>query len=79
MYLHPSETRADVVKVFAEGVVHTDFAFLDRVLVSVRPWRAYTASMDRLWAVEDEALGRKPEERMPRLHGALEWWRANSL
>lgn len=77
VYLHPHETRADVVKVFAEGVVHTEFAFLDRVLVSVRPWRAYAASIDRLWSVEDEAFGRTPEQRMPRLHGALEWWRAN--
>ncbi len=77
VYLHPHETRADVVKVFAEGVVHTEFAFLDRVLVSVRPWRAYAASIDRLWAVEDAALERTPAQRMPRLHGALEWWRAN--
>ncbi len=77
VYLHPAETRADVVKVFAEGVVHTDFAFLDRVLVSVRPWQAYAASMDRLYAIEDEAHGRAADQRPPRLHGALEWWRAN--
>jgi hypothetical protein len=77
VYLHPHETRADVVKIFAEGVSHTEFAFLDRVLVTVRPWQAYVASIDRLWEVEDEALGRTPDQRMPRLHGALEWWRAN--
>ncbi len=77
VYLHPHETRADVVKVFAEGVVHTEFAFLDRVLVSVRPWQAYAASMDRLYAIEDAALGRSVDQRPPRLHGALEWWRAN--
>lgn len=77
VYLHPHETRCDVIKVFAEGVVQSDFAFLDRVLVSVRPWRAYAASIERLWAVEDEARDRDPRDCPPRLHGALEWWRAN--
>lgn len=77
VYLHPDETRADVVKVFAEGVVHTEFAFLGRVLVTMRPWQAYTASMNRLWAVEDDVFERTPKRRPPQLHGALEWWRAN--
>ncbi|MBV1862222.1 MAG: hypothetical protein KUG77_27635 [Nannocystaceae bacterium] len=77
VYLHPNETSADVIKVFAEGVVHTEFAFLGRVLVSVRPWQAYAASMNRLWAVEDDVFKRTPQRRPPQLHGALEWWRAN--
>lgn len=76
-YLHPVDTRLHVVKVFAEGLVRSDLAFLDRVLVTVRPWREYAASIDRLFAIEAAARGTTDDERPPRLPGALEWWAAN--
>ncbi len=76
-YLHPVDTRMHVVKVFSEGLVRSDLVFLDRVLVTVRPWREYAASMDRLLAIESQARGITSDERLPRLPGSLEWWAAN--
>jgi hypothetical protein len=76
-YLHPVDTRMHVVKVFSEGLVRSDLVFLDRVLVTVRPWREYAASIDRLLAVESQARSIGADERPPRLPGALEWWAAN--
>jgi len=43
-WLAPAATRRHAVKVFPQGVVRTDFAFLDRVLVTLRPWRDVAAS-----------------------------------
>jgi hypothetical protein len=76
-FLHPIETRMHAVKVFAEGLVRTDLAFLDRVLVTVRPWREFAVSIDRLLGIEAQARGFAREAEPPRLPGALEWWAAN--
>ncbi len=76
-YLHPGETRYHAVKLFAEGLVRSDLSFLDRVLVTLRPWREVAASYDRLIAVENTARGVSDADRPPRLSGALEWWNAN--
>lgn len=76
-YLHPAQTKLHAVKVFAEGVVQTDLSFLDRVVVSVRPWRDYVASIDRLHRLEAEDDRRVEGSGPPRMSGALEWWRAN--
>jgi hypothetical protein len=77
VYLHPVETRCHVVKLFADGLVRSDLSFLDRVLVTVRPWREVAASFDRLIAIENVARGVDDHARPPRLSGALDWWRAN--
>lgn len=77
VYLHPAETRCHAVKLFAEGLVHSDLSFLDRVLVTMRPWREVGPSFDRLIAIENEARGTDGRVRPPRLSGPLEWWRAN--
>lgn len=76
-YLHPDDTRLHAVKVFPEGLVRTDLAFFDRVLVTIRPWHEYAASMDRLLRVENERRGWSEADRPPRLPGAIEWWVAN--
>ena len=75
-YLHPDDTRMHAVKVFPEGLVRSDLAFLDRVLVTIRPWHEYAASMDRLFRIENAARGWTDGDRPPRLHPALEWWSA---
>jgi len=77
VYLHPAETRCHVVKLFAEGLMRSDLSFLDRVLVTVRPWREVAASFDRLIAIENVARGVDDDARPPRLPGALAWWGAN--
>lgn len=77
VYLHPAETRCHAVKMFTEGLVRSDLSFLDRVLVTVRPWREIGPSFDRLIAIENAARGVDDGVRPPRLPGPLEWWRAN--
>ncbi|MEZ4451014.1 MAG: hypothetical protein R3B09_16145 [Nannocystaceae bacterium] len=68
-YLFPEQTRGHAVKVFPPGVVRSDVAFLDRVLVTLRGWRAQSVSMSRMRAGTaasvDPALALAP---------VYEWW-----
>jgi hypothetical protein len=77
-FVLPEQVRGHVVKVFIPGVIRTDRVYLDRVLVTVRPWREYEASILRLYALEDHnralAGGGEAPARMP---PALEWWDEN--
>ncbi|MBN2194252.1 MAG: hypothetical protein JW751_15655 [Polyangiaceae bacterium] len=74
-YLFPDDTRQHVVKVFAAGIVRSDIAFLDRVLVTYRPWREHTASLQKIRTMTHVARdldpSRKGEES---LAPAVEWW-----
>ncbi|TPV94889.1 MAG: hypothetical protein B7733_12705 [Myxococcales bacterium FL481] len=70
-YLSPEATRAHAVKVFIPGLIRSDVAFIDRCIATVRPWREYAASIQRLNA----AFGVKPPA--PRLPPALTWWMEN--
>lgn len=62
-WIAPNLSRRNAVKVFIPGLVRTDFAFLDRVIVTVRHWREYDGSIRRLYALEDEWLNARREER----------------
>jgi hypothetical protein len=76
-YVRAGDVRGHAVKVFLPGLLRTDAAYLDRVLVTVRPWREYEASLRRLYALDDQQLrddaarARVAHLRMP---PALEWW-----
>jgi hypothetical protein len=59
-YLHPKSTKRHAVKVFIPGLVRTDYAFLFRVLSTMRDWREYTCSLERLHAMEDEFNRTRP-------------------
>lgn len=59
----PSGTKRHAVKVFIPGLIRTDFAFLDRVIVTVRHWREYDSSLRRLFAMEDAWMAEKRAER----------------
>lgn len=77
IYLSPRETRNHVVKVFVPGLVRSDVAFLDRVLVTLRPIREYCTSLERLYRMEHESRARLDGVDGPPveyLHPALEWW-----
>jgi hypothetical protein len=90
-YLKPAQTRRHAVKVFVPGLVKSDLAYLDHVIATVRPWREYVVSLQRLWAMEDEwrvansdelGLGERETlaERRARqgaVPPALEWWFQN--
>lgn len=76
-YVRASEARGHAVKVFLPGLVRTDASYLDRVIVTVRPWREYEASLRRLHSLDDrllpddDARAAAARQRMP---AALEWW-----
>ncbi len=78
-YFFPEQVERHVVKVFIPGLVRTDRAYIGRVVATVREWREYEASLNRLYAMEDKArLERKPDSTGPvRFPPALEWWSEN--
>ena len=80
-YLFPGDTRRHVVKVFADGLVRTDVAFVDFVVVTLRDWRSFTRSFDALHTRE---LGWYEANGLTfpgRGEGArpipYQWWRQN--
>lgn len=89
-YFHPQQVQQHVLKVFIPGLVRTDYAYINRVVASIRPWREYCSSITRLYAMEDEYMALQPQKeteplppvemarlRRPAIHPALEWWREN--
>ena len=77
-YFFPEQVEGHCVKVFIPGLVRTDRAYIGRVVASVREWREYEASLQRLYAMEDaeraKTEGAEPPVRMPPV---LEWWAEN--
>lgn len=75
-FFHPSQVQRHVVKVFIPGLVRTDLAYIGKVVATMRHWREYQRSLERLYAMEDEQRGPTvaPPERMPPW---LEWWEEN--
>ena len=89
-YLFPQKTKIHAIKVFIPGLVRSDLAFIHRVVGTIRPWREYTTSLRRLYAMEDEFLKTQPKKEQAllsphemavlqrgSLHPAWEWWREN--
>jgi hypothetical protein len=85
-FLPPRTSRRVAVKVFASGLVKSDLAYVDRVIASMRPWREYASSLQRLYTMERasklaqaEHEGRAPETVLDNayLSPVLEWWRDN--
>lgn len=82
-YLFPEQTRRHAVKVFIPGLIRSDLAFIDRVVATVRPWRQYVSSLDRLYAMEREAKEAAPKgtgkEPLPQIFMSpvIEWWVEN--
>jgi hypothetical protein len=85
VFLRPEATRSHVVKVFIPGLVRSDLAFIDKVVATMRPWREYVPSIQRLYAMEDafhETLPAPEQEKArrsvargrPRIPPEAEWW-----
>jgi hypothetical protein len=81
VYLFPEQTRRYAVKVFVPGLIKTDRAFIDKVIATVRPWRQYVRSLNRLYEMEKaakkEALDKAKVPDPVYLPPALEWWTEN--
>jgi hypothetical protein len=79
-YLFPDQTKRHAVKVFVPGLIRSDMAFIDKVIASVRPWREYVTSINRLFAMEEAARAQRQKEALSspaRMPAALEWWVEN--
>lgn len=82
-YLNPQQTRDVAIKVFIPGLCRSDLAFTKQVVGSVRHWREYASSIDRLHKMEDTAFHEQSEKRgmaffpFPKLDPVLEWWLEN--
>lgn len=77
-FLFPEQTELHAVKVMVPGLVRSDLAFLDRVIGTVREWRQFVASRERLSSMHGalEPAGLEPVDRALRLSlpAELEWW-----
>jgi hypothetical protein len=81
-YFLPEHVAGYAVKVFVPGVIRTERAYIDHLVANVRAWREYEASIERLYAMEREALRARdpgapegPEaEHFPPVY---EWWMEN--
>ncbi len=82
-YLFPEDTARHAVKVFIPGLIKTDRAFIGNVIATVRPWRQYVRSVDRLYAIEREAKqaarkdGAEPPPEPVVMRPVIEWWVEN--
>ena len=81
-YLPPQVVTHVAVKVFVPGLVRTDMAFVHRVIGTMRHWREYSGSLNRLTRMERENLERTrpdlPKDRLT-LPPILEWWLENFM
>jgi uncharacterized protein YjiS (DUF1127 family) len=81
-YIAPQKSRGLAVKVFIPGLVRTDIAYIDRVMATVRNWREYSGSLNRLLEMEDEnlrELGKRTDDRPAKVSPILEWWLQNFM
>lgn len=77
-YFMPEDVQGYAVKVFVPGVIRSERAFITHLIANVRAWREYEASIERLYALEDEGRERGEDEELPvRFPPALEWWMEN--
>lgn len=86
-YLFPEQTARHAVKVFIPGLIKTDRAFIGKVIATVRPWRQYVRSVERLYAMEREAqqasrqddAQARDEPALPPVYMSpgIEWWVEN--
>jgi hypothetical protein len=75
-FLFPEQTRFHAVKILVPGLLRSDLAYIDRVVATVREWRQFVASRERLRALYESHFGLEPHEQILRheLPPALEWW-----
>lgn len=81
VWLPPHKVSQIAVKIFADGLVKTDFAYIDKVIFTIRRWQDCEASQQRF----DEIKSKHPEiedfdinvYRAARLPKGYLWWKAN--
>lgn len=76
-YFMPEDVEGYAVKVFIPGVIRSERAYITHLVANVRSWRAYEASIDRLWALELQGRPHVDPSEIVRFPAALEWWMEN--
>lgn len=74
-YIDPREETFTAMKVFGSALAMTEFAYLNRVIGTMRDWRSFVASRERLERGDRRGKPKVPSEL--RLAPTLEWWMAN--
>ena len=80
IYLSPQATEDIAVKVFIPGLCRSDLAYVGTVLATMRHWREYAASLERLYEIERESLerlGKLNETTRVFMDPVNEWWLEN--
>lgn len=82
VFLRPDDLAGRAVKIFAPGLVRSDFGYIEQAVISMRRCREYVASLGRLYALEAEGIeALRGARRRPRVRMTpeLEWWTDNWL
>ncbi len=80
-WLPPDKVADFGVKIFADGLVKTDYAYIDKVIFTIRDWAECEASQQRLDKIRDansapdsDAANDRRTEYLPI---GFAWWKAN--
>lgn len=79
-FLFPEQTSFHAVKIMIPGLIRSDLAYIDRVIGTVREWREFAVSRERLRELTGAQtlaqVGLEAHEQILRhaLPPALEWW-----
>jgi len=74
-YVNHIDSRGTAVKVFVPGLVRSDMAFIEKVVITMRDWREYDGSLKRLYAMERaNRPGAQELPPMPHVDPTVEWW-----
>jgi hypothetical protein len=55
-FLQPKNIKKHVVKIFVPGLIRTDYSYIGVVISTIRNWREYTTSLQRLFDMENTFL-----------------------
>ena len=80
-WIPPDRVSNHAVKIFADGLVKTDFAYIGKVIFSIRKWQECEASQERMEEIKsrqtDLAGSDRHGERRALLPAGFTWWKAN--
>lgn len=80
-WMPPHKVTDIGIKIFADGIVKTDYSYISKVIYTVREWQECEASqqrMDEIKAARPGAAGTDPNtENAARLPVGFSWWKAN--
>ena len=80
-WIPPQESKDIGVKIFADGLVKTDYSYITKVIFSIRQWQECETSqkrMDEIKVGRPESGGVDPNANIAaRLPPGFTWWKAN--